>query len=705
MRSLLQFWRVLARETYLANGCHRSTTLDYSLGVAKRRFEHEGSEFLTITLPAFGKDLETCLNRGFVDPHLQFHSWKLQGETPRFLGDLMDRVFDRHSGYLLDEPSEFAIFSLRQLTLLFKKMHLPCDEDRVASALWQYVKTDAEVGVREDAYVGTALQGRFRQMSSLLFSDVFAKLDADVYYNSLIPKHGPGSTADGLTGNGKFYQREWTDRLEAILPYGEYCLPSWRYYSRLDDVHFRSPGDERPVRVITVPKTQETPRLIAIEPTAMQYSQQALMQPLVRYIEADKLLGAVIGFRDQVPNQQLARKGSEYGTLATLDLSEASDRVSYQHVMDLFHRFPFVREAVDACRSQRASVPAFWYHPETVMPLRKFASMGSALTFPFEAMVFTTVIALALQQEAFEQGVSSPLTRESIAALLSGVRVYGDDIIVPTRHVAAVIHYLELFGFKVNVHKSFWEGKFRESCGKEYYDGVDVSISRVRQLLPASRRDVAQIVSTVSLRNQLWVAGFYKTCEHLDSLIKQVIPVYPVVGPYSAVLGRLSNEEFPDRDSWDEDLQIPLVKGFAVVSRSPVNPAVEEAALLKWFLKEGEKPFEDEDHLLRSGRPRSVSLKVGMYPVLSYSKEHSASQKDVLYEFDAQQSEDAPTGRTYPLTNPPEGDQNPLQLFSSSYWAWLDQVPRITEWSRVNDLPPAYEDLTQIGSVQETPDV
>ena len=660
MRSLLQFWRVLLRETYLNNGCHRSTTIKYSVGVADRRFKHEGGEFLTITLPAFGRDLETCLERGSVDPNTDFQSWRYRGQTPLFLGDLLDRVFDRRSGCLLPVPSEYAIFSLRQLTLLFKKMQLQCDENRTAAALWKYVKTDTEVGSSEDAYIGSGLQVDFKWMSSLLFADIFAKLDADVYYNRLVPKHGPGSTADGLTGNGKFTQREWTDRLETILPYGEYCLPSWRYYSRLDDVHFRSPGDERPVKVITVPKTQETPRLIAIEPTAMQYMQQGLMQRLVAGIEADPVLGTVIGFKDQSSNQQLAKKGSLYGVLATLDLSEASDRVSYQHVMDLFHRFPFVREAVDACRSQRASVPAFWYHPTTVMPLRKFASMGSALTFPFEAMVFTTVIALAIWEEYAESGIHSRITRQDMMSLLSGVRVYGDDIVVPTHYVAGVIRYLELFGFKVNAHKSFWEGKFRESCGKEYYNGVDVSISRVRQLLPASRRDVSQIVSTVSLRNQLWVAGYFTTAEHLDKLIRQVLPVYPVVGPYSAVLGRLSYDE-PDSDSFDEALQIPLVKGFAVSSKPPFNPAVEEAALLKWFLKEGDEPFEDEDHLRRSGRPRSVSLKIGLYPVLSYFK-GAGSSKEELYSFDRRKADAEFAERTSLLINPLLPEQKEAQL-------------------------------------------
>jgi hypothetical protein len=234
-------------------------------------------------------------------------------------------------------------------------------------------------------------------------------------------------------------------------------------------------------------------------------------------------------------------------------------------------------------------------------------------------MVFTTVIAMAvIRQNALEHGSNAtPETRAEYYDALRGVRVYGDDIIVPVDYVASVIRHLELFGFKVNTGKSFWTGKFRESCGKEFYDGLSVSVQRVRTEFPASRKDVAQIVSTVSLRNQLWEAGYYGAVDHLDSIIGPILRDYPVVEPGSAVLGRLSHEP-PTVDAFDERLQVPLVRGFAVKSRAPYSPVYEEMALLKWFLKRGDKPFEDPNHLLRSGRPDAVYLKRRLHPVFGY---------------------------------------------------------------------------------------
>ncbi len=624
MKSLMHFWRVLADE--LARSCNCSTTIERDYATLDRRFKHEGLSLLTITLPAFAKDFERSLELGKVDPSVHFQAWKYQRGLPAFLGGFLDRVFDRRSGALLDEPDSFSVFAIRQLTLAFSKMHLDCSQERIDSAVDQYVKTDSEVGRVEDTFVGSDLQDRYQRMSNILFRDTLTKLNEDVYYGNLVPKHGPGRTADRISGNGKFDQAEWTERLEAVFPYGEYCIANWRSYYRLEDASFRMPGDERPVRVVTVPKTQKTPRIIALEPAAMQYMQQGIMRILVECIENDKLLSAVIGFSDQLLNQELAAEGSLSGTLATLDLSEASDRVSYQHVMTALHRFPFAREGVDACRSKRASVPAYHYHPSQVMEIRKFASMGSALTFPFEAMVFTTVIAMAIDEEMTREHGRPAQTRKDLQRVLAGVRVYGDDIIVPVRYVASVIRYLELFGFKVNAGKSFWIGKFRESCGKEYYNGHDVSVTKVRRVFPSSRQHVSEIVSMVSLRNQLWYAGLFDTCEYLDGLIARVLPRFPIVLPGSPVLGRLSFES-PTIDEIDEDTQVPKVKGFVVSSTPPDSDISGEGALLKHFLKLDGKPFRDVKHLERAGRPDSVKLKSQTASIYTKDSQWSTSLK------------------------------------------------------------------------------
>jgi hypothetical protein len=553
--------------------------------------------FLTITLTNFGKDFERSLDQGFVDPSA-FRGFSKAGELPRLFGGFLDLIFSRGDGRLLDNPSVDAIHALRQLTLVFGKINLECSNERIKAALSKFIQCESEVrGV--DRRLSPSDKLDYRRVARLLWDDFLSDLERKLYGGELVPRHGPGATAERIHGNMKYNQYEWTERLEAVFPWIENAAASWSQYTELHRVDFREPGRERPVRVIHVPKTLKTPRIIAIEPVAMQYVQQGILEMICDGFEEFEIPRAFVNFSSQLPNQRLAKSGSQFGNLATLDLSEASDRVSNQLVRELLGDHTFLLECVDACRSRKADVPG-----HGVIRLAKFASMGSALCFPFEAMVFCTMVFLGI-----EKSLNRHLTRKDIKSFMGSVRVYGDDIIVPVDHVQAVVDSLEHFGAKVNVNKSFWNGKFRESCGKDYYAGTDVSIVRVREMFPSTKQHVRELVSTVSLRNQLALTGLYEsTVQWLDKEISHLIK-FPRVLPGSPILGRHDLSGSYDSERWDSNLHRPLVKGYVIKSRSKQSELDGYGALLKVFLKRGIKPFQDPTHLQRAGRSETVNIK------------------------------------------------------------------------------------------------
>lgn len=598
--------------------CCTNTSQDLKTVLA--RTKREGVSFLTITLPNFGKDFERSLELGRVDRKLfQGFTWK--GGLPRFLSGFLGLIFDPLSGDLIMDPSVDAIRAVRQLTLMFGKINLPCTPARENAAIRGYLETEKTVletnsRLGPDDYLG------FDRLSTLLWADRLADVDTAVYHGRLHPSHGPGATADKLKGNQKYQLREWTSRLEDYFPAGEFIFtnPS-EFDSNRDQVNYLDPEQERPVKVTLVPKTLKTPRIIAIEPTCMQYAQQALRRILYEALERGDSRTNFVGFKHQEPNQLLALEGSLNRELATLDLSEASDRVSTQHVEHLLRNHPHLKAAVFACRSLKAEVPQ-----HGVIQLEKFASMGSALCFPIEAMVFTTVVFVGI-----ERSLGRQLSPKDIQSFRGKVRVYGDDIIVPVAHVQAVIETLEHFGFKVNSNKSFWRSAFRESCGKEYWAGHDVSIVRVRHLLPASRRNVTELVGAVSLRNQLYKAGLWGSARHLDAILERMIS-FPVVSDTSPVLGRHSFLGY-ETQRMHPSLHKPQVKGWTVRPVLPKNGIDGYAALLKYFVNNpmrvvdyvsGEEelnyqkwydvlisPQTDPEHLERSGRPVRVDIKYG----------------------------------------------------------------------------------------------
>jgi len=610
MKSLMLLWRSLADE--LAGWCCTSAMRD--IETVSHRVEHEGISFLTISLANFGSDFQKALDQGYVGPS-QFLGFSRSGGLPRFLGGFLDLVFDRTSGRLIDKPCIDAIFAIRQLSLLFAKISIPCSDARNRKAMRDYVNVDNEVRLR-DSLREKQLLADFHSVSRRLLARTFTRADLLVYNGDVLPKHGPGQTADRILGNKKFDSLDWTQRLEAILPSGEMLLPNWSYLDRFGRVNLKEPGTEIPVKVIMVPKTLKTPRIIAMEPVCMQYAQQAILGVLLESHERDNLLSSFVGFRDQTPNQRLARKGSLKGDLATLDLSEASDRVSNQLVETMLSDHPHLHEAVSASRSLTADVLGHGIHS-----LAKFASMGSALCFPIEAFVFVTLVILGIERE-----LNRSLSYSELHALKGKVRIYGDDIIVPVEYVRSVTSTLELFGFKVNSRKSFWTGKFRESCGKDYYDGIDVTTIRFRQNFPSSQKNATEVVSLISFRNQLYLRGLWRTCAWLDREITRIIKHYPVVLSTSPIQGRLSFLGF-DTQRECPRLHRPLVKGYVVSAKPPINSLDGSGALLKCLLQMAHRdrghdgtlsseigtsdlPVAAQEHLLRSGRPSAVNIKL-----------------------------------------------------------------------------------------------
>jgi hypothetical protein len=200
--------------------------------------------------------------------------------------------------------------------------------------------------------------------------------------------------------------------------------------------------------VTTVPKSAKTDRVIAIEPMMNMYVQKGIGGVIRR-----KLRKVGVNLDSQTLNQTLAQAGSLDGSLATIDLSSASDCVSLALVEDLLPE-DWVT-AIKLCRSPLGTLP-----DGNEIRYQKVSSMGNGYTFELESLIFW----------ALTSSVMSFLNESD-----PRFAIYGDDIIVPSQCAETLIHVLGFVGFKTNVDKTFVDGPFRESCGKHYFKGVDVS--------------------------------------------------------------------------------------------------------------------------------------------------------------------------------------------------------------------------------------
>ena len=604
MKSLVLLWSTLARD--LASACHTST--DRDVRTVAGRTESEGTSFLTITLPAFGKAFDLALQEGTLAT-TSFR--KVRGGLPAFLQGFLRQIFDA-DGVLLtsDKVSVDAVDAVRQLCYVFQKIELDCADHRREAALTAFEVADMETGIWDDQDHSELLLD-LERIASELFREVITKVDKLVYEGDLLPAHGPGTTAEKLLGNSKYDLTYWPARLEAEFPYREFGIPSPRFdmFCRTGRVQQPVTELEDPARVITVPKTLKTPRVISAEPAALQWIQQSIARPLVRFLESDSLTGGLIGFTDQEPNQRMAQLGSIHGHLATLDLKEASDRVSSRQVASVFRRWGATSRAIFACRSNLAKLPS-----GKVLTLRKFAPMGSALCFPTEAMVFLAAVMLGIERNLVRGGGRCQLRRSMMYRYIGSVRVYGDDIVVPIEHVESIKEVFSEFNWLVNSEKSFVKGDFRESCGGDFYRGENVTPVKLTRMLPESSRNIELMESLVSFRNRLYLKGLWGTCKVLDHWIRELAP-YPLVSADSPMLGRLSFLPHEDRvfvlsgDKWDPDHQCVLRRGLVAFNKIPVSPISDVGALLKCLLVSS----EETDHLQRAGRPvaRKAKLQYG----------------------------------------------------------------------------------------------
>jgi hypothetical protein len=200
------------------------------------------------------------------------------------------------------------------------------------------------------------------------------------------------------------------------------------------------------------------------------FIQQGLNRVLTEHFEAHPLTHGLVNFTDQTINQKLAFRGSITRELATLDLKDASDLISMDLVRMLFPR-NWV-DAFEACRSEETKLP-----DGSKVKLLKHAPMGSACCFPVMAISIWALLTAYTNYDALDKG--QHLRRRKLPVK---VYVYGDDIIIPTQFAESAMGLLESVGLAVNRNKSFVAGHFRESCGKEYYRGVDITPARLRQL-------------------------------------------------------------------------------------------------------------------------------------------------------------------------------------------------------------------------------
>jgi hypothetical protein len=506
--------------------------LDFKRDVStlRRRTHREGLGFLTKTLPSLGKEVIQALNGN----RLTIRRFRKQHRTaiPHFMKGLLSRIFTPE-GNVRDDAEICAITDVYQFCMLFYKLEVPYDSQTEGKVLDTFAKVDAELP-KDFNHLGTAdtrLEPNILREARGLVTRCLTGIDP----LDIVPRHGPGAVATGEKPDQKMHLKRIYDSVEECYPASEYYFLNAKHlfdewdsqYWSLDHV------DEPQAKVMLVPKDSRGPRLISAEPLEVQFLQQGLGRKLVQRIERHPLTKGHVNFTDQTVNRKLALRGSVDGKWSTLDLKEASDRVSLALVKELFGGTGLLPNLL-ALRSKSTVLP-----DGRVVRMGKYAPMGSALCFPVEALCFWALAVACIHV----------CGQKSLKTALSSVYVYGDDIIVRGGDEKYLLQYFHYFGLRLNDGKCCYTGLFRESCGCDAYRGHVVTPIKVKRLpisarpKPAQKRykgnvkaksmaippiDGAHYAAWVSIGNLLFQKCYYRAADYVKKHVESVAGFVPL---------------------------------------------------------------------------------------------------------------------------------------------------------------------------------
>ena len=380
--------------------------------------------------------------------------------------DLRSAGFDPEANCTWVEPRLAAMAALRRS--FFKKLQPGgVTPEAAAAALEKFLSINRSIGQTFQAPVdmdqGSLFWGLFRDSMARALTPAHVDFDLDYYREKFAV--GPGSSLG--CDNESFYTKLFASRISATHPYllalyraAIVESPTWAAAENLRHSRF---GDAivSGNRLFFVEKTTEIARTCCTEPLGNMLLQQAVGS----FIGDCLKLSFGIDLSTQPDkNRELARLGSIDGSFGTIDLSSASDSISFALCRAILPNA--ILGAVSVSRS-----------PVTVLPngdeepMNMVSTMGNGFTFPLQTLIFACVVRSVYSMLGYP--CSNPATQFG---------VFGDDIIVRREAYDLVIYYLHQLGFKVNEDKSFNNGPFRESCGYDWHAGHFVRGVYIRRL-------------------------------------------------------------------------------------------------------------------------------------------------------------------------------------------------------------------------------
>lgn len=558
----------LKREIYMREfpvGLYPDVDRDFSrdYDYIQRRVKHEGLEFLTVTLPKLGKWYDMILAQKACQLIEGFKPYDDTGTHPAFLRWYWF-VIHEHSVAPLEKAAIVRLF--RTLLYLFYKLETPPTQEALEKALLKWK--------RNELFLSDFNYPEYYSRVLVRLRDKIAGVirESDQPFRCYHPEHGPGAVAGREVSDDKWNNHLYIRNLHNVYPrYDIFGLTGRISPQMIPHIRTFFPQKEEGTiatsRLLFVPKDSRGPRTISCEPKELMFVQQGVCDSLMEIIH--RRTGGQINFHDQTVNASLALASSAFGCYATVDMEDASDRVSWLLVKLLFPEWAL--KYLTATRSERTLLPT----GEIVQHV-KYAPMGSALCFPVESVIFWAIAQVACEDAVVENphGTFSPASERSA---IDEVRVFGDDIVIPSLAVPYFVDLCSSLALKVNDDKTFTSGPFRESCGTDAYNGCLVTPIRIKKDIGRRSLNGPLAQSVCEYASAFYAIDCRNVGEYLWKLVNRAYPGIPRVpnGGLAIlhVIDPLSYDEpIGCRTGWDPRACSVWIEGWVLsVPKEPTN--------------------------------------------------------------------------------------------------------------------------------------
>lgn len=330
------------------------------------------------------------------------------------------------------------------------------DDARTLTAMKKFFDAERRCAAVNLAFLSNAFMGDVNVTRSLAYAETFVTgLVRTVSIDEVMAAgyFTPGASVHRTRKDSAVARKLEGGKLSAYHT----CASFWRKVVQSSDcLTDISVNPTAYCRLAIVPKNEKENRIIAAEGELSLYLQRGIGVALRRRL---KRVGCDLC--DQQNNHLAARRASLSNDLVTVDFSAASDsfslglvkRVCPKGLLDLllFCRAPAI--LIDVLGTTR-------YHQ-----LEKISSMGNGYTFELETLLF-----LALARAATHY----------CGGDVNDVTVYGDDVILPRCAFNFFSEVMTKLGFLFNKSKTMTDFHLRESCGKFYHRGRDITPFYIR---------------------------------------------------------------------------------------------------------------------------------------------------------------------------------------------------------------------------------